>query len=65
MKNMKMTMKGTKLGSNLVLEFLSYRVVHDDGERRAACWILNSNADQMLASFKRFHFRLLAHLTLK
>ena len=53
------------LGSNLVLEFLSYWVVHDDGKRGAACWILNSNADQMLASFKRFHFRLLAHLTLK
>ncbi len=30
-------------------------------QSNAACGILNSNADQMLASFKRFHFRLLAH----
>ena len=30
-------------------------------QSNAACGILNSNADQMLASFKRFHFRLLAN----
>ena len=62
---MKMTMKRTKLGSNIILEFLVYWVEHDDGKRRGACWILNSNADQMRASFKRFRFRLLANLTLK